>query len=139
MKIKICLFLIFFAWLSMQAQDVDISGTWTMYEMTWTSGQDVNTTTAVQMEDQGMMTDYFFMPDGSFKLISNMTGSGETEAAEGTWKLEGDQLTYRIKMGENVMDFTWDFDFNGKVIGLKRTSPDGSTSVLNSFIRKEAE
>ena len=122
--------------MALQAQDIDITGTWTMYEMAWTSGQDVNKTTEDQIKDQGMITDYFFMPEGKFKLISNMTGSGNMETAEGNWKLEGDFLTCSIKMGEDLVDIVWGFELKDNEINLSRTSPDGSTTVVNSFRRK---
>jgi hypothetical protein len=137
MKIRLLLLLLcLFIGKAIQAQVIDITGTWTMFEMIWTSGQDVNKTTEDQIKGQDMITDYFFMPDGKFKLISNMTGSGNMETVEGTWKLEGDKLTCSVKVGENLADIVWDFDFRDDVINLKRTSPDGSTSVVNSFKRK---
>jgi hypothetical protein len=136
MRIKLFIMLCLFAWKAALAQEIDISGTWTMFEMIWTSGEDNNITTEDQMSDQGLMTDYYFMPDGNFKLISNMTGSGNTETAEGTWKLEGDKLTISLKMGEDLKDIIWDFEFKDDVINLKRSSPDGSISVINSFKRK---
>ena len=77
-----------------------------------------------------------FLPDGTVKLASNMTGSGRMELMEGTWKLEGEQLTITFKMGENMADIVWDFEYKDDLIHLKRTSPDGSTSVVNSFRRK---
>jgi hypothetical protein len=43
-----------------------------MYEMIWTSRDEVNLTTADQLKDEGMTTDYFLMPDGKLKLTSNM-------------------------------------------------------------------
>ena len=64
MKIKILLLLCLFAGKTVQAQVPDITGTWTMYEMTWTTGGDSNTTTEDQLKDQGMMTEYTFVPDG---------------------------------------------------------------------------
>ena len=138
MKIKISLlFLIcLFTGKAIQAQEIDISGTWTIFEMIWTSGEEVNKTTENQLKDQGMTSDYFFMPDGKLKLISNMTGSGSLETVEGTWKLEGDKLTCSFSMDGNLVDIIWDFEFKDDVINLKRTSPDGSTSVVNSFKRK---
>ena len=138
MKIKISLLLLFclFTGKELLAQDIDITGTWTMFEMTWTSGDEVNLTTEDQLKDQEMMTDYSIMPDGKFKFISNMTGSGNLETAEGTWKLEGDKLTCSLSVEENLVDIIWDFEFKDDVIHLKRTSPDGSASVVNSFKRK---
>ena len=138
MKLKICLLISFFTCFAMYAQKIDITGEWTMYEMTWTTPDGVNTTTQDQMKEQGMMTDHYMMPDGSFKLVSNMTGSGQMETVEGTWKLEGDKLTYSLLIGERMMDMTWDFTYDDGVYHLKRSAPDGSATVVNSFKPKES-
>jgi len=137
MKIKISLIMICLqAVMLIQAQEPDITGDWTMYEMTWATGDNANTTTEDQLKAEEMFTDYFIMPDGKLNLVSNMTGSGNTENMEGTWKLEGDKLTFTLNMEGNQMDIVWDFEFKGDAIHLQRTSPDGSTSVVNSFKRK---
>lgn len=120
----------------LQAQEVDISGTWNMFEMIWTTGDEVNKTTEDQLKAQGMNTEYSFMPEGKLKLISNITGSENLETMEGTWKLEGEILTITFIMDGNPVDITWDFEFKDEVIHLTRTSPDGSSSVVNSFKRK---
>lgn len=126
----------FFAGRELQAQEADITGTWTMVEMVWTSGDQAEKTTEDQLKDQGMMTEYSFMSDGKFKLISNMTGSGNTENMEGTWKLEGDKLTFTFTMDNNPVEIAWDFEFRDEMFDVKRSSPDGSSSVVNSFRRK---
>ena len=138
MKITISLLVLFclFTAKEIQAQEIDITGTWTMFEMIWTSGDEVNKTTEDQLKDEGMTSEYFFMPDGKVKLISNMTGSEKLETMEGTWKLAEDKLTFSLLMEENPVDITWDFEFKDDVIHLTRSSPDGSTSVVNSFKRK---
>jgi hypothetical protein len=138
MKITISLLVLFclFTAKEIQAQEIDITGTWTMFEMTWTSGEEVNTTTEDQLKDEGMTSDYFFMPEGKLKLISNMTGSGILETAEGSWKLAEDKLTFSLSVDENLMDIIWDFEFKDEVIDLKRTSPDGSATVVTSLKRK---
>lgn len=138
MKITISLLVLFclLTGREMQAQVVDITGTWTMFEMTWTSGEEVNKTTEDQLKDEGMTSEYSFMSDGKLKLISNMTGSGSLETVEGTWKLEGEELTCSLSMDGNSVDIIWGFEFKDEVIHLMRTSPDGSTSVVNSFKRK---
>lgn len=136
MKINVFILLCLFAGKAVQAQVPDITGEWAMYEMIWATGQDENITTEDQLKDQGMMSEYNFLPDGTLKLVSNMTGSGKIENVEGTWKLEGDKLTCTFMMGENTADIVWDFTSDGDAIHLKRTSPDGSTSVVNSFRRK---
>ncbi len=138
MKIKISLFVLFclFTGKGLLAQEIDITGTWTMFEMTWTNADEVNLTTEEQLKDEGMTSDYFLMPDGNFKLISNMTGSGNLETVEGTWKLEGDKLILSLRVDEKPMDIRWDFEFKDDFMHLTRTSPDGSSSVVNSFKRK---
>lgn len=139
MKTRICLLISVLATMALHAQEIDLTGTWTMYEMTWTSGQDATTTTEEQLKEEGMMSDYYFGPDGSFKLVSNMTGSGEMETVEGTWELEADHLNLQLTMGERSMGLQWDFSLHGEGFDLKRTSPDGSTTVVNCFKRKETE
>ena len=138
MKITTSLLVLFclFTAKEIQAQEIDITGTWTMFEMIWTSGEEINKTTEDQLKDEGMTSEYFFMPDGKLNLISNMTGSEKLETMEGTWKLEGDKLTFSLMMEENPVAITWDFEFKDDVIHLRRSSPDGSTSVVNSFKRK---
>lgn len=137
MKIKISFLLLFclFIGVDLQAQEIDITGTWTMFEMIWTNGDEVNKTTEDQLKDEGMNSQYSFMPDGKLKLSSNMTGSGNMETVEGFWKLEEDKLTCSLKIDDNLRDLIWDFEFKDDFIHLKRTSPDGSTSVVNSFKR----
>jgi hypothetical protein len=124
------------AGMALQAQDVDITGTWTMYEMIWTTGDNVNTTTADQLKKEGMKSEYELMPEGKLKVVSNMTGSGNMENIEGTWKLEGDKLTFSLDLEGNLVDVVWDFEYRDEAIHLTRTSPDGATSVVNSFKRK---
>lgn len=138
MKITISLMLMFclFTGKEVLGQEVDITGDWTMFEMTWTSGDEVNTTTEDQLKDEGMFSDYFFMPEGKLKLVSNMTGSEKVETIDGTWKLEGDNLTTGFNMEGNQMDIVWGFEFKDDIIHLKRTAPDGSASVVNSYKRK---
>jgi len=138
MKNKFSVVLVFclMTGMAMQAQDVDITGSWTMYEMIWTNGDNVNTTTQAQMKNQGMTTEYDLMPEGKVKLVSNMTGSGNMENMEGTWKLEGDILTFGLDIEGTMRDVVWDFEYRDDTIHLTRTSPDGANSVVNSFRRK---
>lgn len=141
MKAIISLLLLFSLWnvREMQAQEIDITGTWTMIEMVWTSGDEVNKTTEDQLKAEGMMSEYYFNSDGTLKIISNMTGSGNMETVEGSWKLADEKLTCTLDMNGNSADIVWGFEFRDEVIHLTRNSPDGSTSVLNSFKRKQVE
>jgi hypothetical protein len=139
MKIAISIIALFclIAGTNLMAQDPDITGSWTMYEMTWSSGDQTNTTTEEQLKAEGMFSDYDFKPDGKLTLTTNMaSGSSELQTLEGTWKLEGDKLTYTFVMEGMERDLVWDFEFKDDAIHLKRTAPDGSSSVVNSFKRK---
>jgi len=119
-----------------KAQEPEISGDWTMFEKTCISGDEVRVINEDQLRDQGLFTDYFFLPDKKLRLVTNMTGSGNLETAEGTWTLEGDELICSIRVDANLMDIVWGFEFRDDMIHLKRSFPDGSTSVVNSFKRK---
>lgn len=139
MKIAISFILMFFLFTGAElvAQDPDITGSWTMYEMTWTSGDQVNTTTEEQLKAEGMFSDYDFKPDGKLRLTTNMAmGSSELQTMEGTWKLEGDKLTYTFVIEGMERDLAWGFEYKDEAIHLSRSAPDGSSSVVNSFKRK---
>lgn len=138
MKTTISLLVMFclFTGMELLAQDVDITGNWTMFEMTWTTPDTVSTTTEDQLKAEEMFSDYSFMPEGKLNVVSNMIGTGNVETIEGIWKLDGDKLTTGFIMEGNQRDIVWGFEFKDDVIYLSRTSPDGSATVVNSFKRK---
>ena len=138
MKTTISLLLFLLPVSALLAQEVDITGSWTMYEMSWDVGGEINTTTEAQLKDDGMMSEYTFEPDGKLTLVSNMISSnhGVLETVEGSWKLEAEKLTCTFNFNGNEADIVWDFEFKDDCIHLKRGAPDGSSSVVNSFKRK---
>ena len=120
-----------------RAQDVDLTGTWTMFEMTHVTDQGIQKMTEDQMKANSAVTDYFFMKGGKFKQTSNMADeSGTMDTYEGTWKLNGNKLTLHLKIGEALMNLIWNVEFKDNVLNLSRTSPDGSFTIKNSFRRK---
>jgi hypothetical protein len=120
------------------AQDINLTGTWTMFEMTYASGQEKNTMTEDQMKAEGAVTDLFLMDEGKLKQTSNMSGSGTMDTYEGTWKFADNHLIISLKVGERLMDIVWDFEFKDNVMKLSRTAPDGSMTIINSFRKKSA-
>lgn len=139
MKITISFILVLwlFTGTDLLAQETDITGTWTIVEMTWTMGGEVNTTTEEQMKAEGMTSEYQFQPEGKLTLITNMAmRSPELQTIEGTWTLEADKLTTGLVMDGNPVEIAWGFEFSDEMIHLTRTSPDGSATVINSFKRK---
>jgi hypothetical protein len=119
-----------------KAQVTDITGTWTMFEMTYITDQGDQKMSEEQMKAKGSLTDYSFLPDGKFTMTSNMSGSGTTDTYEGTWKFEGNDLKYSVRVNDQVMDIVWKFEFKDNIMKLSRSSPDGSFTIVNSFRRK---
>jgi len=118
------------------AQNADLTGTWTIFEVIIKTNQDQEKTTEQQIKENAFVTDYFLMPDGKFRMTSNMTGSGTMDTYDGTWKYLDKKLSFNIKIGERNMEIIWDVEFAGNDIILKRSSPDGSQVITNSFRRK---
>lgn len=137
MRITVFLLFCFFCYSVSSAQVVNLSGTWTMFEMNYKTGNGENKMSEEQMKANSSVTDYFFMEEGKFKMTSNMTGSGTMDSYEGTWNLAENKLTLSLKIEGNLMDIVWDFELKDNKMYLTRTSPDGSISIINNFRRKE--
>lgn len=137
MKTILFLLLFFLSFTSTRAQTQDLTGTWFMFEYTWTNDQGTQKTTEDQIKADGGVTEYIFTDDGNFKITSNMADEASgMETYEGTWKLEGDQLMLKLSMGGQSVDLVWNVEFKDNMLNLSRKSPDGSVSVINSFKRK---
>jgi len=136
MKTTAFLFIFLLSGTALMAQDIDLKGTWTMFEMIYSSNEGKNTMTEEKMKADGSVTDYYLMEEGKFKMVSNMSGTGTMDTYEGTWKLAETKLTFSLKIGERIMDVVWDFEFKENIMNLSRTSPDGSLTIINSFKRK---
>jgi hypothetical protein len=136
MKKTVFVLFCFVAFSASKAQVPDLTGTWTMFEMTYVSDQGTQKMTEDQMKAESASTDFFFMEEGKFKQTSNMSGSGTLDTYEGTWKLSEDKLILALKIGEKVMDIVWTVEFKDNILNLSRTSPDGSLKIINTFRKK---
>ena len=135
-RIHILVFLCLFAGMDMLAQERNIFGTWTMFEMSWTRDDVVNTNTEEQLKAEGQITEYTFNHGGNLFIISNMMGSKEMETIEGAWILDSDQLICNFIHNGRELEIIWDIEFQDEILMMKRTTPDGSTHVVNSYKRK---
>jgi len=72
MKTTILLLLCFLSYTALRAQNTSLTGTWTMFEYSWTNDQGKQTTSEDKIKADGGVTEYLFMDDGNFKLSSNM-------------------------------------------------------------------
>jgi hypothetical protein len=119
-----------------KAQPPDITGTWTMCEMTHKTPEGNQVMSEEEIKAGNYETDFYFMNDGVFKQTSNMSGSGTKDTYEGTWKLVGDDLILNLYIKEQMMDVIWDFEMKDDRMNLSRTSPDGTQTIVNTFKKK---
>jgi len=137
MKTTLLLLLCFLSYSALNGQNETLTGTWTMFEYSWTNDQGKQTTSEDQIKADGGVTEYLFMDDGNFKLTSNMADESTGMATyEGTWKFEEGKLMLKMKMGEQLVDLDWNAEIKDKILNLSRSSPDGSVTIVNLFRRK---
>ncbi|MBE0654039.1 MAG: hypothetical protein IH594_09590 [Bacteroidales bacterium] len=136
MKTTIFLLLCFLSFAASRAQIPDLTGTWTMFEMTYKTSEGLEIMSEDEMKSNGSVTDFIFMEEGKFKQTSNMSGSGTMDTYEGNWKLMETELILSLNINERLMDIVWDVEFKDLTMNLSRTSPDGSLTIINSFRRK---
>ena len=120
------------------AQQTDLTGTWSMFEMTYKTNEGTQKMTEDQMKADSAMTEMYFMDEGKFKQTSNMADEVQgMHSWEGTWKLDGNKLVISLNIDGQMMDIVWDCEFKDGNMHLSRSSPDNSMTVINSFRRKE--
>jgi len=136
MKTTVCFLLCFLAVSVSDAQDIKLTGTWTMFEMAYVSIEGIQKKSEDQMKADESVTDFFFMEDGKFKQTSNMSGTGTLDTYEGTYKVNGKELIITLQIGERTMDvdYTWEMKENALV--LTRTSPDGKMKIIAAYRKK---
>jgi hypothetical protein len=137
MKTSLFFLFCFLSFASLKAQNAELTGTWTMYEYSWTNDQGKQVTTEDQIKANGGIGEYQFTDDGNFKLTSNMADeSTGIVTYEGTWKLEEGKLMLKLKMDDQLVDLVWDAEIKDNNLHLTRSSPDGKVKVVNSFRKK---
>lgn len=136
MKTTLFLLICFITAYTAKATVVDLTGTWTMVEMTINTDQGIEKMTEDQMKANGSMTELFFMEEGKFKQTSNMAGSGSLDTYEGTWKIDGNKLLLTLHLnGQNmVVDYT--YEMKNDLLLLTRTSPDGKVKIICNYKKK---
>jgi hypothetical protein len=114
----------------------DIKGSWTIFQITYITRDGVKKMTETQMKSSRAFADYFFMDDGKFKQISNMTETTETETQLGTWRIKGNKLFITLKIDNQMKELGWDMDYKYGTLNLSRSSPDDALKIINSFRKK---
>lgn len=136
MKPVVLLLLFFLTLPVLEAQEVDLKGTWTMFEMVYIVGDNTQTMTEDMMKVNNAFTDFFFLDEQKFKQTSNMSGSGKTETYSGVWKIVDKKLIITLLVGEQNMDVDYSWEMKGSNLILTRTSPDGSMKIISTYRKK---
>jgi len=136
MKTVILVLFRFLAVSAIEAQEIKLTGAWTMFEMAYVSDAGLQKKSEDQMKADESVTDFFFMEDGKFKQTSNMSGTGTLDTYEGTYKVNGKELIITLQIGERSMDvdYTWEIKENALV--LTRTSPDKKMKIIAAYRKK---
>jgi hypothetical protein len=143
MKLSILIIACLFTVSVTKAQDVGLTGIWTMFELSMIT--DTNSITG--MKDQktgedmikarvGVVT-YFLMADGKFKQTLIKPGeSTESLYSEGVWKTNGNHLLITISEGgqDSVSDFS--FEKKGETLILRRIIFDRKLTTIMSFRKR---
>jgi hypothetical protein len=123
---------------SLKAQNVDLKGTWTMFQMVYIVGDNTQTMTEDMLNANKSFTDLFIMEGSKFKQTSNMSGSGTTDTFEGTWRIEGNKIIFSLLVNNQSTDVDYTWEMKEKSLILTRTSPDGSMKIVSSYKKKPA-
>lgn len=123
---------IFYPFLA-QAQEKSLAGTWNITEVAIITADGTQKIMEEEIKSGDAISTYVIGDDGTFKLTSNMTGSGTMDNYEGTWKESGDNLIFTLSVNGQSVDVEWGSELNDDTLVLTRKSPDGSTTVTNRF------
>jgi hypothetical protein len=130
MKTTVFILLCFLTVSASKAQVNDLIGTWTVFEMTQISGQNSEKMTEDQFKANGAFEDYFFMEEGKFKQMGNLSGEGTVSTQEGTWKIMENKVIMNLQLGEKKMDVDYTYELKENKLFLTRTSPDGNIKII---------
>jgi hypothetical protein len=119
-----------------EAQDKKLIGTWNITECAYLSANGTEKIMEDQIKAGTATTDYFIMEDGSYKMTSNMSGSGTLDTFEGKWKTSDNNLIMTITVNSQPMEIVWKYEFKDNFLALSRTSPDGSMTIVNTYKKK---
>jgi hypothetical protein len=82
------------------------------------------------------VNDFYFLKDGKFKQISDMSGSGTLSTYEGTWKITGTNLTITLLIKGMQIDANYTCEQKGDVLILTLVGPDKLMVNVSTFRKK---
>jgi len=121
---------------SNDVQTTDLEGTWGITALTYVLQSGTQNVYINEIKNGQAVNDFFFMKDGKFKQISDMSGSGTTETYEGTWKISGTKLTITLFINGMQTAVEYACEQKDDLLTLIRKSPDFSESIIITFRKK---
>jgi len=118
------------------AQDNNLIGTWSIIDLTYVSDQGTQKFMEAGIKAGTSITDLYIMKDGKFRQTSNMSGTGTMDTYEGTWETAENNLTFTLKIGEQVADLEYKYELKENILNLIRSNPQGTMKITMDFKRK---
>jgi len=117
-------------------QGINLEGTWGITALAYVTQGATQNVYADEIKNGQAVNDFFFMKDGKYKQISNMSGTGTKETYEGTWKITGTKLIITLFINGMQADVDYTCEQKSELLILTRTSPDYSMSIVITFRKK---
>jgi hypothetical protein len=132
MKTKAIILLLFVTATVSKAQLNELTGTWTVFELSNEAGQNSSKLTEDQFKSNGLLLDYSFMENGRFSQTGNLAdeSNGAVTTQEGTWKTMDNKLIVTLEMGGNKVDLDYTWELKDKNLILTRTWPGMKVIML---------
>jgi hypothetical protein len=119
------------------SQENDLTGTWTVFEMTQVSETNSQKMTEDQFRAEGKYNDYYFMENGKFKNKSNFMNEYSKATGESTWKIEGNKLITTIHLDDRDFDIDYNYELKGDTLFLTDTSLNGKEKIIMALRKKQ--
>jgi hypothetical protein len=119
-----------------KAQENELIGTWTVFEMTYLNNQESNKMTEDSLNAHNLFEDYYFMNDSIFKQTGNLSGHGSVTTENGTWIITDNKMIMTLQVGERKLDIDYTWELKDKILLLTRTNPAGTFKVTMALRKK---
>jgi hypothetical protein len=83
-----------------------------------------------------VVNDLYFLKNGKFKQISDMSGSGTMFTYEGTWKITGTKLIITLLVDGMHSDVVYTCEQKSGLLFLTLIFPERSMSIVNTYRKK---
>jgi len=136
MKTTVFILFCFLTFSASKAQVNDLIGSWTVFEMTQTAGENSEKMSEDQLKTNEAFQDFVFMEEAKFKQTGNLSGQGTVSTQEGTWQTTGNKVIITLRMGERNLDVDYTYELKENNLFLTRTSPDGNIKITMACRKK---